>query len=185
MVCVCEWVCKMPFPVVCHLNHNIPLFFIALYFVQHFSSHVSKVVFICGNEKPLPVCVFAPTRRCIYGCLCMLANAHACTHAFASVFIICACALWQSGKSTEGFPQCPRCRSVCSVEGEDHLPGLGEISATCRCWGIYPGMQGKKKQKQGVGGSQPTESGVFGLENSDLMVKCSMHNLKVCHTSFF
>lgn len=153
-------------------------------FLKAFPSHVSGSVFICGNEKRLPVCVFAPTRRRVDVCPCVLTSVHACTHAAASVFIICACALWRSGESTEGFPQRPRCRSVCSVKGEDHLPGLGEISATCRCWGIYPSTQGNKT-KQGVGGSRPTESRVFGLENSDLMVKCSMHNLKVCHTFFF
>lgn len=118
-------------------------------------------------------------------CLCMLADTHACTHAIASVFIICACMAWQSGKITEGFPQRPRCQSVCSVKGEDHLPGLGEISATCRCWGIYPSTQGKKKKgKKKAGVRTHREWGVWP-RNSDLMVKCSMHNLKVCHTFFW
>lgn len=42
----------------------------------------------------------------------------------------------------------------------------------------------KKKEEEKKQGSGPTESGVSGLENSDLMVKCSMHKLKVCHTFF-
>lgn len=114
-------------------------------------------VFVWKCELFSPLYVFFTSAinirdRCIFVCRSMLADRHACTHAVASVFIICACVLWRSGKSTEGFPKCPRCQSMCSVKGEDHLPGLGEISATCRCWGIYPSMQGKKTNKAGGGG---------------------------------
>lgn len=104
-----------------------------------------------------------------------------CTHAAASVFIICACVFWQSGESTEGFPQRPRCRSVCSVKGKDHLPGLGEISATCRCWGIYPSTRGKKT-KQGVGWvTIHRERGVWPRKSRPHGQVQHIHNLIVCH----
>lgn len=133
----------------------------ALCFIQTCFFHTSMN--LCLNAETRSACLFASPRPLVvaFTCTCMLADAHACTHAIASVVIICACALWQSGKSTEGFPQRPRCQSVCSVKGEDHLPGLGEISATCRCWGIYPSTQGKKT-KQGVGGvTTHREQGVW------------------------
>lgn len=65
------------------------------------------------------------------------------THAAASVFLTCACAFRQSGQRMEGFPLRPRCRRVCALEGEDHLPGLAKPTTTCRCWGIYPGTRHK------------------------------------------
>ena len=147
----------------CKLILFVSLQFISQLFPQPQEMITCLFFYVCCTWDINPLHTFIIVKRPLVVAfpLCMLADALACTHAVASVFIICACALWQSGKSTEGFPQRPRCRSVCSLKGKDHLPGLGEISATCRCWGIYHSTQGKKHKAGGGGVTTHREQGVW------------------------
>lgn len=143
-----------------------------------------KLCYVFNHMHKEPVWIFSPTRCC--SCLPVHACRHACLHTCHCICVYNMCMYgvteWQDHGRISPASQVPEC-----VLGEGWGPSAGAGWNQCNMQVLRylskHARKKKRKKKKKAGVRTHREWGVWP-RNSDLMVKCSMHNLKVCHTFF-